>query len=86
MGKDKIIMAESVFIRRLHKLKKVFLASLDYHFIPNPTQIETFKSPLYLRDYEKMDSGMRDLLLKEFGFFGDRPKELIKSLIELGYS
>lgn len=44
--KDKRLMAETVYIRRVKGKDKVFLASFDYHFIPNPTQIDSFKSSL----------------------------------------
>jgi len=77
-GKDKLIMAEATYICRVNKKKTVYIASLDYDFIPNPTSIDSFKSALHFVDYEHMDSRMRDLLHKEFGFFGARPKELLE--------
>jgi hypothetical protein len=76
--KDKLIMAEATYICRVNKKKIVYVASLDYHFIPNPTQIDSFKSPLHFVNYENMDTRMRDLLNKNFGFFGARPKELLE--------
>lgn len=83
-GKDKLLMAEATYIRRINKKETVYIASLDYDFIPNPTQIDSFKSPLHLVDYEHMDSRMRDLLNKEFGFFGARPKELLEIFEKMG--
>lgn len=78
MGKDKLVMAEATYICKVNKKEIVYVASLDYHFIPNPTQIDSFESPLHLVNYENMDSRMRDLLNKNFGFFGARPKELLE--------
>lgn len=82
--KDKIIMAEATYIFRTRKKREIFLAALDYHFIPNPKQIETYKSPLYLLDYDKIDTTVRDLLMKNFGFFSGRPKELIEIFGKMG--
>lgn len=85
--KDKKIMTEATYLcRDYNDRKKVYIASLDYHFIPNPIQIESFKSPLYMMDYERVDSSMRDMLMENFGFFSDRPKELLLILSKMGFS
>jgi len=83
--KDKRIMAEATYICRIKNKDKIYLSSMDHHFIPNPTQIESYLSNLSIRDSNKMDTGMRDLIFKEFGFFSDTPKELLKIFDGMGF-
>jgi hypothetical protein len=78
-------MAEAIYLKRFYKKNGVYLASLDYDFIPNPIQIETYKSPFYEMNYDKLDSGMRDALHKKFGFYSDLPKNIIAILDKKGY-
>lgn len=85
--KDKRIMAEATYISRNYSDgKRVYLASLDYHFIPNPIQVESFLSRLSTTDYKHLDNRMRNLLEKNFNFFGDRPKELLVIFSRIGLS
>lgn len=87
LEKDKRIMAEAIYISRNNNDgKRVYLASLDYHFIPNPIQIESRLSELCTKSYDHLDSRMRDLFEKNFNFFGDKPKELLLIFSKIRFS
>jgi hypothetical protein len=81
LDRDLTIMAEAAFIYRKYKGKEqVYLASIDYHFIPNKIQIGSYLSGYkkYLED--KLDSWVRDKLAKQFGFIGDEPMKVLDAL------
>lgn len=83
--KDLIIMSEAVIIYRNHckEGEIVYVASLDKHFKPNPKFVG---NPLWpLRDsigMKGIDSTVRDMLLKKFGFKGDHPQQILDDLKE----
>jgi len=79
-NKDLILMAESVYICRNHRKNDelVYIASLDNNLKPNPKFIG---SPVWpYRKLVGIDSTVRDMLEKKFGFRGEHPKQLLEEL------
>jgi hypothetical protein len=74
--KDLVIMAEATLLFRKYESKfKVYVASLDNHFKPNPVLVAYVGgSKRYLG---KVDSTIRDLLANEFGFIGEDPRQVL---------
>jgi hypothetical protein len=78
--KDITLMAEATYLYRSSQTKeKVYIASLDNHFKPNPIQV-THDLTDRLVFSGKVDSTIRDMLEEKFGFRGDFPGEIIKEL------
>lgn len=74
--KDLIIMSEAALIyRRFRGKMDVYIASVDYHFIPNPVRIAFSRKKMYYTG--KYDSGVRDKLTEKFGFKSDDPKQVL---------
>jgi hypothetical protein len=74
--RDLTVMAEATFIyRRYDGKEKIYVASMDNNFIPNPIQIGSFLSG-YMK-HEGTDSTVRDELARKFGFIGDEPFALM---------
>jgi hypothetical protein len=79
--RDLTIMAEATFIYRKYKCKEqIYLASIDYHFIPNRVQIGSFLSGYKKFLENELDSGVRDKLAMQFGFVGDEPLKILEAL------
>jgi len=79
--RDLTIMAEATFIYRKYKCKEqIYLASIDYHFIPNRIQIGSYLSGYKKFLENKLDSGVRDKLAKQFGFVSDEPSKILEAL------
>lgn len=81
--KDLTIMSEAVLMRRKYckDAELVYVASLDKHFKPNP---KTVGNPLWpLREpvgNKEIDSTVRDMIQKRFGFKGEHPRQLLEAL------
>lgn len=74
--KDLTIMAEATLIYRkfLGKMK-VYVASVDNHFKPNPVRVAYFQRQMrYTGD---IDSTVRDKIANKFGFMGEDPKQIL---------
>jgi hypothetical protein len=66
--RDLTIMAEATFIYRKFKNKeKVYVASIDYHFIPNKVQVGSYLSGRKKYLENELDSKVRDKLAMQFG-------------------
>lgn len=83
--KDLLIMAEATMItRKFGVTEKIYVASCDYHFIPNRIQIGSYRSGYmtYLDELipDVKDSAVRDRLSKNFGFIGEDPAKLMEIL------
>jgi hypothetical protein len=75
-GKDTVIMAEATLIFRKYDGKaKVYIASLDNHFKPNPVLIAYVGGSK--RYAGRMDSTIRDSLASKFGFIGEDPRQVL---------
>ncbi len=79
--KDLIIMSEAVQIYRTHCKDGdiVYVASLDNHFKPNPVFVG--KPSCKLRKsigMKRVDSTVRDMLNKHFGFKGEHPIQILE--------
>jgi hypothetical protein len=73
--KDLIIMAEATLIFRKYDGKvKVYIASLDSHFKPNPVLIAYVGGS---KRYTGIDSTIRDSLASQFGFIGEDPRQVL---------
>jgi len=74
--KDIVIMAEATLIVRKYDGKaKVYVASLDNHFKPNPVLIAYVGGA---KQYAgRMDSTIRDLVASKFGFIGEDPRQVL---------
>ena len=69
-------MAEAtLFFRKFDGKTKVYIASLDNHFKPNPVRIAYVGGSK--RYTGKFDSTIRDLLASQFGFIGEDPRQLL---------
>lgn len=80
--KDLIIMSEAVLICRNHcNGESVYVASLDKHFKPNPRFVGNrfwpFRESVGMQG---IDSAVRDMIHKKFGFKGAHPKEILEEL------
>lgn len=78
--RDLTIMAEATFIYRKYRSKeKIYVASIDYHFIPNRVQVGSYLSG-YMKYLEnELDSTVRDKLAMQFGFIGDEPMKILEA-------
>jgi len=77
--RDLTLMAEATFVyRRYDGKEKIYIASMDNNFKPNPRQIGSFLSG-YM-SYSGVDSTVRDKLAEKFGFIGEEPYELMNKL------
>jgi len=77
--RDLTIMAEATLIYRKYEGKeKVYVASMDNHFIPNKVQVGSFLSGHKRFLPDELDSTVRDRLAEKFGFIGDDPLEILK--------
>ena len=74
--KDLVIMAEATLLfRKFEEKFKVYIASLDNHFKPNPVLVAYIGgSKRYLG---RVDPTIRDLLATEFGFIGEDPRQVL---------
>lgn len=77
--RDLTIMAEAALICRKYG-EKVYLASVDNHFKPNPVQVGSYLSG-HMKYLDELDSTVRDKLAEKFGFIGDDPL-MILELVE----
>jgi len=78
--RDLAIMAEATMIfRRYRRKERVYIASRDNHFKPNPVQVGSYLTGR-LKYSGQMDSTIRDDAAKRFGFIGEHPAEIIKVL------
>lgn len=76
--RDLTIMAEATMIYRKHGGKeKVYVASMDNHFIPNKIQIGSFLSG-HMKHLDEFDATVRDRLAEKFGFIGDDPLRILE--------
>ena len=77
--RDLTIMAEATFIYRKNKSKeKVYVASIDYHFIPNKVQVGSYLSGYKKYLENELDSTVRDKLAMQFGFIGEEPQKILE--------
>jgi hypothetical protein len=80
--KDLTIMAEATLIyRKFEGKEKVYLASNDNHFKPNPIQIGSYNSSSMYYTGE-LDSTVRDKIAEKFGFISEEPAKLLTILQE----
>lgn len=80
--RDLRIMAEATLIYRMFKgKKKIYVASVDNHFKPNPVQIGSFLDPS-MRFTGELDSTIRDKLAEKFGFIGEDPQKILEIIRE----
>lgn len=78
--KDLTIMAEATLIhRKLQGKERIYVASVDNHFKPNPVQILSWENPDMWYTGE-LDSTVRDKLAEEFGFTCDDPLKILEIL------
>jgi len=77
--RDLTIMSDATYIYRKYRSKeKVYVASIDYHFIPNRVQIGSYLSG-YMKYLEnELDSTIRDELAMKFGFIGEEPTKVLE--------
>jgi len=78
--RDLTIMADATYIYRKFKGKeKLYVASIDYHFIPNRVQVGSYLSG-YMKYLENtLDSTVRDELATKFGFIGEEPVKILEA-------
>lgn len=78
--KDLSIMAEAALVYgRFQGKEKVYVASVDNHFKPNPVQIGShLDSAMYYTG--ELDSNVRDSLAEKFGFIGEDPQIVLEIL------
>lgn len=78
--RDLTIMAEAAFIHRKYKNKeKIYVASIDNHFIPNKVQVGSYLSGYKKYLENELDSTVRDKLTMQFGFIGDEPMKILET-------
>lgn len=86
--RDMRIMTEATMIARKYGgTEKIYVASCDYHFIPNRIQIGSYRSG-YMTYLDKLTPEVRDVrddtarntLSEKFGFFGEEPHKLMETL------
>jgi len=76
-NRDLTIMSEATLLYRKYEGKeKVYVASVDSHFIPNRVQIGSYLSP-HMKFLDEVDSTVRDKLAEKFGFIGDDPLKIL---------
>lgn len=81
--RDLTIMAEATMIYRKNAGKEtVFIASMDYHFIPNRIQVGSFRTG-HMKKLDEYDSTVRDKLAEKFGFIGETPEKTLEIAKEL---
>jgi hypothetical protein len=77
---DLVIMAEATFINRKFRYKeKVYVVSLDAHFIPNLVQVGSFLTGR-VKLSRKLDPTVRDDVARRFGFTGEHPNIMVDVL------
>jgi hypothetical protein len=77
--RDLTIMAEATFICRKCKNKeKVYVASIDNHFIPNKVQVGSYLSGYKKYLENELDPTVRDSLATQFGFIGEEPAKILE--------
>jgi hypothetical protein len=77
--RDLTIMAEATFICRKRKNEeKIYVASIDNHFIPNKVQVGSYLSGYKKYLENELDSTVRDRLAAKFGFIGDEPVKILE--------
>lgn len=75
--RDLRIMSEATLLyRKYNGEEDIFIASTDYHFIPNKIQVGSFLSGYKKYLDGELDSTVRDKLAKEFGFIGEDPLKI----------
>jgi predicted nucleic acid-binding protein len=78
--RDLVIMAEATLIFRKYRRKeKIYVASRDKHFIPNPVQVGSYLTGRTKYTGE-LDPTVRDDVAKRFGFIGEHPDKVIDIL------
>jgi hypothetical protein len=78
--RDLTIMAEAAFIYRKYKSKeKIFVASIDYHFIPNRVQVGSYLSGYKKYLENELDPTVRDKLALQFGFVSEEPTKILET-------
>lgn len=78
--RDLTIMAEAALIyRRFKGSERVYVASVDNHFKPNPVQVGSFLDPS-MRFTGDVDSTVRDRLAAKYGFIGEDPERILEIL------
>ena len=76
--RDLTIMAEATLLyRRFQGNEKIYVASVDNHFKPNPVQIGSYHDPSMWYTGE-LDSTVRDKLAEKFGFIGEDPLKILE--------
>ena len=81
--RDLTIMCEAALIYQTSGSKeKVYVASLDKHFIPNPIQVGSFLSGYKHSLKDEVSTTVRDKLAEEFGFVGEDPLKILEILPE----
>lgn len=91
--RDMLIMTEATMIARKYGgTEKIYVASCDYHFIPNRIQIGSYRSGYmtYLDELapevrDVRDGTARNILSEKFGFFGEEPPKLMEILKASGF-
>jgi hypothetical protein len=77
--RDLTIMAEAAIVCRKCKNKeKVYVASVDNHFIPNKVQVGSYLSGYKKYLENELDSTVRDRISVQFGFIGDEPARILE--------
>lgn len=77
-ARDLTIMAEAAMIyRKFSPKEKVYVASLDNHFIPNRIQMGSYLSG-YMKQLDDLDPTVRDELATRFGFIGEDPIKVLE--------
>jgi hypothetical protein len=81
--RDLRIMSEATLIfRKYNRKEDVYIASTDYHFIPNKVQVGSYLSG-YKKYLDDLDPTVRDQLAEKFGFMGEDPLKIV-DIIEQG--
>jgi len=76
--RDITIMTEATMIYRKYRGKeKVYVASMDQHFVPNRIQISSYLSG-HMKYLDEFDSTIRDKLAEKFGFVSDDPLKILE--------
>jgi hypothetical protein len=77
--RDLRIMAEATFIyRKYNGNEKIYVASIDYHFIPNRIQVGSYLSGYKKYLENELDSTVRNELAMQFGFIGEEPTKILE--------
>lgn len=77
-----VIMAEATMLYREYEGEvRVYIASCDNHFKPNPVRIGSHFST-HMQFTDELDSTIRDKLADKFGFIGEDPEKILLLLKE----